>query len=167
MAFSRIDSETALFRADEDLEQTHAKWVYAAQQVFKALNERPKSIVVELNVYRKYCPIVIDQLIHLTEVNKAAVKEADRVYNKINTQSHKRWTKEQDLALIDYVCQDGVNMAQVAAAFGRTPEAIKSRITYLVGVKKLSQAIAGRFIGTIDGIKTDAQIDGVVLKEAT
>lgn len=168
MAGYELPSENVLlFQVDsiEQIKSLTGKYKDAALQIYKALNQRPKSIIVELNIYRKYAPILIEYLLEITKINKAAINENERVFKKTDTNSRKRWTDVEDNLLIEAVCSEGATPARISAQFGRTPSAINSRITYLVGVKRLSQKIAGKFIGEINGENVNGFAVGTVYKE--
>lgn len=84
--------------------------------------------------------------------------------DQVGERSRKRWTEEEDNLLIEMAVADGTTTVELARVFGRTPGAIQSRITYLVGIERLSSKVAGRFIGTIDGEQAEVEIDGIVSK---
>lgn len=168
MAGYEMPSENVLLFQIESIDQIKSltgKYKHAALQVYKVSTQRPKSIIAELNIYRKYAPILIEYLLEITKVNKAALNENERVFKKTDTNSRKRWTDTEDNLLIEAVCSEGATPARISAQFGRTPSAISSRLTYLVGVKKLSQKIAGKFIGKINGEDVNGMAVGTVYKE--
>ena len=142
------------------------EFLEAVHKVYNALQNKPKSIIVELNIYRKYCPILMKVLILSTEIQKTAIREKEQALNGIAKNTNKRWTEEEDNALIEKVCDPNENIQTLSIIFGRTPAAISNRITTLVGVKRLSQEVAGRFVGYINGERTEADIAGIVHKEA-
>lgn len=128
--------------------------------------KRPKSIIVEVNTYRRYLPIILDAYIRMCE----AVRKTNMVYDRATdiqyARGNKRWTSDEDNELIEQVCREDINIHKLSAIFGRSPGAIKTHISELVGRKKISQEIAGRFIGMIDGELTDAKINGTIYKDA-
>ena len=140
--------------------------VNAFMKIAKVTVERPKSIIVEVNTYRKYIPIVLDAYIRMCEGVRKATMLHDRATDIDYDRSHKRWTPEEDNALIDEVCCDDMNIHKLSTMFGRSPGAIKTHISELVGRKRISQEIAGRFIGIVDGEQIDAEINGTVYKKA-
>ena len=79
--------------------------------------------------------------------------------------ANKRWTQADDEQLIEYVASGDFSMGAIASMFGRTPSAISARVTKLVGVGKISQEIAGRFIGTLNGEHVVGIIDGELTKQ--
>ncbi len=90
--------------------------------------------------------------------------EAKRLSDKYAQRSRKRWTETEDLMLVEMATHDNMTMMTLSQEFGRTPSAIASRLSYLVGIEKLSSKVAGRFIGTIDGKQAEVEINGVVSK---
>lgn len=78
--------------------------------------------------------------------------------------ANKRWSREEDEEIIDRVYEGKMNIHQLSTIFGRSPGAIKTHISELVGRERLSVAVVGRFIGTIDGVSADSDIRGTVFK---
>ena len=154
--YKRTDDDVLMYRCDNN---------EAAYKLSTIIQNRPKSIVVELNTYRKYVPQLIKALIDATMVMNASVKQSERYANPKAEKDHKRWTENEDKMLIDMVCYKDCSMMEIATTFGRTVSAIQTRLTYLVGVKRLSQQIAGKFIGKINGEQTEADLVGTVYKE--
>lgn len=66
--------------------------------------------------------------------------------------------------LIEEVCGD-TSIHELSLMFGRTPSSIKTRVSTLVGLERISQEVAGRFIGKINGDDANADIEGIVLKK--
>lgn len=74
----------------------------------------------------------------------------------------KRWTDDDDEALIELSCQDDTNMITLARSLNRTPAAISSRLTYLVGIRRLSRQVVGHLTGYLDGEPVDGFVVGEV-----
>ena len=161
--YKPIDNGIMLFNADQL--QGKGESAYAIKKICDVYYNRPKSIVVEIGIYRKYIPLVLKYIEQQAAIRNAMIKEHSRFYNAKAEKSNKRWTPEEDEILIEQACQDESNMNQLSIIFGRTPSAIQARITYLVGRKRLSQEVAGKFIGYIDGKKQEADIVGTVYKD--
>ena len=142
------------------------EFVEAVQQLAKVSTERPKSIIVELNIYRKFLPILLKAYFVMSEGTDKACKQVERCTNIDYDRANKRWSKEEDEELINIVCDGKENIHQISTIFGRSPGAIKTHISELVGRKRLSQEVAGRFIGIIDGIEANAEIKGTIFKES-
>lgn len=126
---------------------------------------RPKSILDELRVYRKHVPVLLQYYGKVAEVLNMSAEATQRLDKSNPDNARRKWTEKEDNLLIEEVCKDDANLAKLAIMFGRSPGALQSRITHLVGVKKISQAIAGKFVGKIDGVLTESDIAGVVYKE--
>lgn len=134
--------------------------------LLKLQREKPKSIVVELNMYRKHVPKLLELYFQKYDIAHACVKETERFHSDCEDKKYKRWTDEEDNVLIDLVCEEEKSPMEIALCLGRSVSAIKTRVSVLVGKKRLSQKIAGKFIGTINGEETETSIDGIVYKEA-
>jgi len=139
--------------------------VNAVQQLALVSKQRPKSLVIEVKQYRKYVPILIESYIKITEGLQKSIMQQER-YGKISyDRGNKRWTREEDESLIEIVCDGSANIHEISTIFGRSPGAIKTHISDLVGRRRLTQEVAGRFIGTINGETSEAVICGTVHKE--
>lgn len=149
---------------DSNKLQTSNETAEAFKKINMVLQNRPKSIIVELNTFRKYVPSIIKYAIQQTNIAHAAVRQNDRFVNVEEEKKHKRWTENEDKLLIDLVCEEKESMMSIATIFGRSVTAIKARLTYLVGVKRLSQQIAGKFIGTVNGEESEVQLEGTLYK---
>ena len=101
----------------------------------------------------------------LQDENKFLLKELDRMGAGIGERGRKRWTNEEDELLIEMASYDSTTIIDLSKEFGRTPGAIQSRISKLVGIKKLSMEVAGRFIGTLNGELIEGDINGTVSKQ--
>lgn len=134
---------------------------------FTAINdviaERPP-IPKELKVYRKYVPTLMDCLRLCLEAIHMYEQMLERMENDSEGKKWQRWSDKEDELLIELVC-DGCSMLRLSTTLGRTPGSIKTRLSKLVGLKRISQKVAGRFIGCIDGEQTECVVDGTVYKE--
>ena len=118
-----------------------------------------------LRVYDKYVPKLIKLYFANVEACGGLSKELDRATNNALERNGKRWDRDEDDALIDLVTEEDMSIAQIAITMGRTPQAIQTRVSHLVGIKRLSSDVAGRFKGTLDGVEVDGYIDGTVTRE--
>lgn len=78
--------------------------------------------------------------------------------------NHKRWGSADDELLIELVC-DGESDVFISNCLGRSVSACKSRVTYLVGIKRISERAAGYFVGTLSGKEISGHIDGRIYKQ--
>ena len=136
----------------------------ATRQLYKITHERPKSIIVELNMFRKYVPVLIKYVLTLSSLNNDITNAQQRIMDSSCDNNNKRWSKEEDGQLIEQACDPNNSLTHLSVIFGRSPQAISSRLTTLVGRKRLSQDIAGRFVGYIDGVKSESDIVGTIYK---
>ena len=124
------------------------------------IHQRP-TLSKELQIYRKYVPTII-KLIYLKEsIIDGYMKTFERYIVESEARKNKRWTDGEDEFLVDMVCND-TPILEISLALGRTPASIKTRLTRLVGVKRISKNVAGKFIGKIDGILTECNIEGTI-----
>lgn len=153
------------FWSDERPEISKEEAQYAINALLKNIHERP-SILKELEVYRKYVPIMMEYMRYFDKLAYTSTTMLQR-YEDVSTENkHKKWTKEEDELLIELVCRDDMSMLQISTSMGRSVPSIKTRVSKLVGMKRLSQEIAGRFVGIVDGQRTDCKVNGIIYKEA-
>ena len=118
----------------------------------------------QLQQFRKLVPELLKAYSELVEVAGASVKQLERACAKSEQNKNRRWTEEEDHWLIDMVVQD-TPAIEIATTMGRSVTAIKSRVSKLVGLQRISQNIAGKFFGTINGEKISGIIEGTVQKK--
>ena len=133
--------------------------------IYMSIVEPPKGAFKQISLYRALLKRAGLHIITLQDSNKAFMKELDRMGAGIGEQGRKRWTQEEDEMLIEAATDGTKTIIDLSTAFGRTPSAIQSRITKLVGIKRLTADVAGRFIGTINGEFVEGDIDGTLRKE--
>ena len=121
-----------------------------------------KGNINELMSYRQNVPQIIHYIEEL-ELQIYGWKYIAEIFLDSTDRTNKRWEKKEDDELIEMAC---MNIPEIAMAvkLKRNPSAIKTRISYLVGVKRLTQKVAGKFIGEIDGVETESTIKGTVYK---
>lgn len=159
---------------DEDKEFGFSKIAMAAfknpphtekhDEALRLLSSKKKGNLDELMKNRKAIQLLLEFIgeMHLWAFGWKWVAE-QFITSEENT--NRQWTSEEDEELIECVCED---MPEVflAAKFKRTPGSIKTRVSTLVGRKRISQKVAGKFIGEINGEKSEAKLNGTVYKEA-
>ena len=145
--------------------QTKGETNEALIKVLSVIQNRPKSIIVEVNTYRKYIPKLINYIKERDKLLDFAIKQIERYENDCDDKRFKRWTPEEEEMLINLVCDENYSMLQISTMMGRTVPSIKTKISNLVGVKRLSQKIAGRFIGTMNGENIETNLNGIIYKE--
>lgn len=122
------------------------------------------STAEQLRIFKKYVPCLINMYFVQGEALASAGKNEERLYSKTAERSNKRWDKDEDELLVDLVSEGRTSLTQIAISMGRTPAAIQTRLSYLVGIRKITQEIAGRFIGTLNGEDVSGYIDGTFQK---
>ena len=118
----------------------------------------------QLQAFRKTGKMMVDLLRFYQEVAEYAFDQINTLERKSAKNANKKWTKDEDELLIELVTDDDVTDIELMAKFGRSMGAIKTRVSTLVGLNRISQEIAGRFVGTINGEKVEGKIDGTVYK---
>lgn len=161
------NGETTLFTTERVAKEIQ----YMPQETYDMLN---KALGVQgygsckpaeqLRIFKKYVPVLMGLQKMTSQSLIAANKNVNRAYESTNERAGKRWDDDEDNALIELASDESNTIMQIAITMGRSPGAIQSRISYLVGIRKLSQAIAGRFIGTINGEHVAGVIDGELRK---
>lgn len=161
-----IPEHVLLSRRDEALEMYNNIGVgKILSDIYMSIVEPPKGAFKQISLYRALLKRAGLLIMALQDCNESFMKEIDRLGAGIGDQGRKRWTQEEDELLIEAATDGTKNIIDLSKAFGRTPGAIQSRITKLVGIKRLSAEVAGRFIGTINGEFVEGDIDGTLRKE--
>ena len=128
----------------------------------KTLTKNHKGNVNELLAYRNYLPVII-QFANDVEMIAIAWRFLAESYGKEDN-SNKKWTKEDEELLIEMVCKD-MSMVNIASVLKRSVSAISTKLTNLVGVNRISQSVAGKFIGTANGSEFTADIIGTLFRK--
>lgn len=122
-----------------------------------------KGNINELMSYRENVPVLINYICDLMKTLHGY--KFMSIWNTTpDVNNHKRWSKSDENLLIDLVCK-GDSIRTIATIFHRSPSAIQTKITSLVGVKRLSQQVAGKFIGTANGADFNAELVGTIYKK--
>lgn len=129
-----------------------------------ALCSEPRgSAFHQLQQFRKLVPIVIHGFITQTEALDGAAKQLDRIVASSEAKRFKRWTPEEEEYLIELVVRD-TPVLEISTILGRSAGAVKNKVSDLVGIKRISQTVAGRFFGTLNGETVTGTIEGTVQK---
>lgn len=145
-------------------EQKHGFPPDVMLQAHNLLDNRPKNTFRYICLLQSSIKRLISSCLALQALTHAMQSELGRMDELVGERNRKRWTPEEDELLIERAARDGETTVSLSRAFGRTPGAIQTRISYLVGINRLSQNVAGRFVGTVDGKQVEGNIDGVVTK---
>ena len=138
----------------------------AMLKISQVIQNRPKSIVEELRIYRSNARKLLKYIEERDKLLKWALEQNSRFENDCDEKKYQRWTSEEDEMLIELVCDEKTSLLELSTIMGRTVSSIKTRITKLVGVKRISQKVAGKFIGSINGEEKEVNISGTLYKEA-
>ena len=136
----------------------------AIDAVYKVITERP-SLLEEIKIYRKYVPVLLEEIWSMSECIQTFGTRLERYNTDSEDKKYKKWTKEEDEFLIEMICDSRCSMLELSTTMGRTVPAIKTRVSKLVGLKRISQEVAGKFIGTINGNHAECVLDGTLYKE--
>ena len=129
--------------------------------------ENPKSglsYVKQVMLWRVVGKEMFHHSKYLLDMMYACIDIVEQFTEGTTKRNRKRWSKEEEEMLIDEVCE-GMTITQISLELGRTPTSIQTKISNLVGLKRLSMDVAGRFIGTIDGEEVNGNISGQVYKQ--
>lgn len=165
MTQKNTEDKTAIVYSTDLLDAGRAR---AAKIVTKVteLQANPKgNAYIQLKEWKK----IGDDIIKYFYAYGTVLEKYSTSYKDLETgtsrNNNKRWTADEDEKLIELVCAGEWSPIEISTTFGRSIPAIKTRVSKLVGLKRLSAEIAGQFIGTIDGEKVEGRIDGKVYKE--
>lgn len=122
------------------------------------------STAEQLRLFKKYVPKLLSLYLATHEVLCASVKNEERLYDSTAERSRKRWDKDEDDLLVELASRGEMSMTELAVTMGRTPGAIQTRLSQLVGIGRISQSVAGKFIGTLNGENVHGYIDGSLQK---
>lgn len=126
------------------------------------VSQERSNVSKELMTYRKYVPALLKYIMQEEDCIKMLHKHIERMTNDSEDKKYQRWTPEEEETLIDMVCSGRYSMIELSTTLGRTVPAIKTKLSNLVGIKRLSQEVAGKFIGTLNGNTVEGSIDGTV-----
>ena len=119
----------------------------------------------QLRIFKKYVPKLMKLQEATHEALCASAKNQERMYDATAERSNKRWEKDEDETIVEVASRGEMSITELAVTMGRSPAAIQTRLSQLVGIGRVSQEVAGRFIGTLDGEHVQGFIDGSLQKE--
>ena len=144
-------SRTAYRRAEEALDR-----------VMRVIENPRGNVRWQVTTFRKYVP----ELVKYAEEALRRALEYYQIAKETAGADHenagKRWTQAQDVLLIEAVSQ-GANQIQVSQMLGRSPSACVARVSYLVGINRISKKVAGEFTGWVgsefyDGVAINGEV---------
>lgn len=136
-----------------------------ARQIHRLLSNPKERPFIQLQKWRSLGKQMIAICAEKEREAKDAMKMLDRFTRNIPDRNNKKWSDGEDELLIDMICEEEHSLLELSTIFGRTPTALKSRVSYLVGINKVSSEIAGKFIGTINGEEVCGDIKGTLNRE--
>lgn len=119
-----------------------------------------KPLPQRLRLYREHSEDLIRCYALMNELWMASTRETGQLLGEQATAARKRWTEIEDEALVEHACQDDSTLITLAMRFNRTPTAITSRLTYLVGVSRAPKELIGRLTGYLDGELVAGHFEG-------
>jgi hypothetical protein len=156
-----------LYRMTE-IDRFHHDLEKALQQVSRLQSGNNHwNVHQRLTKYAELTAMMVKILIRQNESLNGLWAEYNQLTGHEGERARKRWTEREDEILVDQACQDGMTLLQLALAFNRTPGAVSSRLTYLVGVSKVSRVVAGRLIGYLDGEPVDGHFEGKLTEDGS
>jgi len=156
---------TNLWRDKPDEAQVERSDIERAVKGLMNLNgggTRGEGIHRKLQKYRQYTQLLIAAYASLSDVNEALLRAEALRLGENGARSGKRWTEDEDEALVYAACNDNATMLTLALDFNRSPGAVQSRLTYLVGVHRISRQVVGRLTGYLDGEPVKGVFEGKI-----
>lgn len=123
----------------------------------------PKSVHIRLKMYDRIAAVFLEHLEFADEMKRGFTKELKQERGSRPNRNGKRWLEEEDVLLIERVAA-GDSIQKIANTFGRTPLAISGRVSHLVGIKRITEEIAGRIEGYLDGTEVEGVFVGKIRK---
>ena len=127
------------------------------------LNESKCNPYVELKRWRKLGAKLEKYMFSLNNFFTMHRSEVNRLQEGYGERSNKQWSKEEDELLIEYACK-GDSELEISKMLGRTSSAIHTRLSQLVGIKRITQNVDGYFRGSLDGKEIEGEILGKINK---
>lgn len=133
------------------------------KKVFDLLSNAKCSPYIEIKRWRAIGKDFIKYMQAQQTLHKMESTDRKRLTEGYGEKSNDRWIPEEDNQLIEIACQ-GKSELEIATILGRTVSAVHSRLSYLVGIRRLSQNINGEFSGVINGQECEGVISGILNK---
>jgi hypothetical protein len=140
-----------------DVERIGTQGHQAMYQMHKLIaGQHPeKNPIKQLVLMKKYGNCLIELVFAMTKVQK--VMREEMMMETPN--NHLPWTEEED-ELVVRDRADGVEIHDIARTLGRTPAAIASRLSFLIGVPR-SEIVTAYIDGTLDTERVRGIFHGV------
>lgn len=123
-----------------------------------------RNVFQKLKAYREHSQRLMKRLLEIEAILESFKAENRMLRGDTGSRHHKRWTPQEDEALIE-LAVGGASQIELATCMNRTPGSVGSRLTYLVGIRKISREVVGRIIGYLDGEPVDGFFEGSLREE--
>lgn len=135
----------------------------ATRDIDTLRNNPPKSIHVRMKMYDRVASAFLEHLDFTIEMKRELTKELKQERGARPDRNGKRWLDDEDILLIERVAA-GDSIQKIANTFGRTPLAVSGRVSHLVGIKRITEEIAGRIEGYLNGTEIEGVFVGRIRK---
>jgi len=152
----------AAFENQSEVDEIYARDLY--KQVYFLLNESKVNPYVELKKWRKLGNRFLKYIETVGKTWRMNRIETARLEDGYANRNGERWSEEEDELLVEMAC-NGSSELELAKQFGRTSSSVHSRLSHLVGIRRLEQTANGYFKGVVDGKYTEGEINGVIKKK--
>lgn len=136
----------------------------ALTKLYECCHSAGGNMAQKYRTYERYVPTLLKLYFDYQEKVRVLGQQIDRYEKATAARKNARWTDEEDNALVEMVADNAIGIHELSTAFGRSPASIYSRLSKLVGIGRISQEIAGKFVGTLDGEEISGQINGTLSK---
>lgn len=144
-------------------EKLHENVQWAIENLSKLNHgQSSENLHQRMKLYREASNELINAYAAVQQLLTSYRESYEELTGQASGRNRKRWTAEEDEVLIEIASQGERTLFQLALDMARTPGAVQSRLSYLVGIRRISQQVAGRFVGYVDGEPVDAEIEGVL-----
>lgn len=169
---SQVVEDVNLYKWTDDLESFPEKLQRAIRLHNQLENlhgermpKRLKNVHQRLKAYQEVSKVFREYSLIQMQLQKAAMRQTNQLKEGLNKRSGKRWTDSEDTALIE-LAASGNDVQQIGLALSRSPGAVSSRISHLVGIKRISVEFAGTIKGQLNGEEVEGTFVGEVRKTA-
>ncbi len=153
------------FYGVQDVDSLQKETRTAIAKLYECCHSRGGNMAQKYRTYERYVPVLLKLYFEYQDLIDKQGKQVERYEKAASARKYAKWTDEEDIALIEMVVQENIGIHELSTMFGRSPAAISTRLSKLVGVGKISQEIIGKFVGTLNGEEVSGQIYGTLTKK--
>jgi hypothetical protein len=162
----RTLGRTNYFKFYKDVDAAGAVVEKAILELGRVISQPQKaSIHKRLQAYAKTVPILVRMIGNQQELIHALLRENETLKGGTPTAHRRRWSDEEDQALIDEATKEDTSMITLALGFNRTPAAVSSRLTYLVGIHRISEHVVAHITGYLNGNEVEGDFIGDLVRK--